>query len=63
MVDITIENNAVSVDTRRYHSFNNKDALVMLISDIIDKAKFSGESISIWIMTNRGKQFVEEWPK
>ena len=48
MIDITIDNNEVTVEGRLYHSFNDRVALGLMLTDVIDKAKYSGESITLW---------------
>ena len=61
MIDITVDNNEVRVENQLYHSFNDKDALVVLIADVIDKAKYSGESITLWRVKGENKHLIKEW--
>lgn len=61
MVDITVYNNEVHIENRVYHSFNDKDMLADFIRDVIDKAKYSGESITLSVMRNNGKFIIGEW--
>lgn len=61
MIDITIGNNEVSVENKLYHSFNEKDNLALMIKDIIDQAKYSGESITLWIDQGDTKRLIEDW--
>lgn len=67
MIDITIDNNEVRVENKVYHSFNDREALVALIADIVEKTRYSGETVSLWIIRydpeskKEMKFFVKEW--
>ncbi len=62
MIDITVSNNQVEVENITYHSFNNKETLVKMIEDIINKAKYSGESMILYVEINEHtKKFINEW--
>lgn len=61
MIDITVDNNEVKVEGQIYHSFNNREALKLMLNDIIERCLYSGESISLWIIRNDRKENVQEW--
>jgi hypothetical protein len=67
MIDITVDNNEVTIGNQKFHSFNNKEQLLKLIAEILEKAYFSGESISLHVLkySPKDKQimkfFINEW--
>jgi hypothetical protein len=61
MIDITIDNNRVFVEGKEYHSFNEREQLSQMLQDVIEKAKYSGETISLWVLLHDGKHFIKEW--
>jgi hypothetical protein len=61
MIDITVDNNEIYVENKLYHSFNDKENLVIALVDLIDKVKYSGESISLWKIFKDEKFFVKDW--
>lgn len=62
MIDITVSNNQVEIDMTTYHSFNDKDTLAKMIIDIINKAKYSGESMIVFVdIDGNTKQMSEQW--
>lgn len=62
MIDITVDNNEVEVDMRKYHSFNDRQALAKMLDDVIRQAKYSGETITLWIAQGKKKELFREWP-
>lgn len=67
MIDITIDNNEVRVENKVYHSFNDRIVLEHLLMEIIEKTRYSGETISLWVIRydpeskKEMKFFVKEW--
>ena len=61
MIDITVDNNEVEVEQKKYHSFNDKNELARLIEDIVNKCLYSGESITLWIAKGEIKNLSQEW--
>jgi len=61
MIDITVDNNEVYVEYQVYHSFNDTTNLTNMITDIINKAKYSGESITLWKAEGKKKRLLEQW--
>ena len=61
MIDITIDNNEVFVENKLYHSFNDRLNLSIMLTEVIDKAKYSGESIILWVAEGKTKRFIKEW--
>lgn len=61
MIYITVGNNEISVEGKLYHSFNEKDNLTEALRDIIERVKYSGETISLWKAQGDKKIFIEEW--
>ena len=68
MIDITVDNNMVTVEDKTYGNFNDRNELVGLITNIIEKAKYSGETVSLHVLRFSSedkkimKFFVKEWP-
>ena len=61
MIDITVDNNSVEVEGKIHRDFNNRDELVNLLTDVIERTKYSGETISLWRIRMGKKEFVKEW--
>jgi len=68
MIDITVgQYNNVTVEGKEYDAFNDRYQLVELIQDIISRAKYSGESITLstikWSpgLGKVAKVFINEW--
>lgn len=63
MIDITIHEDKVSVEHKNYYNLENPDILGDLIEEVIEKAKFSGESITLWIVNKDvlTKRLVQDW--
>lgn len=61
MIDITVDNNSVDVDGDEYHSFNDRDRLVAMLENVIEKCLYSGESISLWAISGDSKHAVGDW--
>lgn len=65
MIDITIQNSRlVEIENKSYDPHMWED-LVNMIKEIIDKAKYSGESMILYEVENFGegefKKLVKEW--
>lgn len=67
MIDISIGDDAtVSVEMTKYYfdysrNKNNQIELLKMIVDIIDRVKYSGETISVHKLEGDYKYFVKEW--
>jgi hypothetical protein len=65
MIDITVQNSRiVEIENKSYDPHMWED-LVNMIREIIDKSKYSGESMSLWEVENFGegsmKKIVKYW--
>ena len=64
MIDITVEDNKVSVEYAEFDTFTNGPNLADMIKAVLDKAKYSGESISLFIVSREDrtkKRLIDEW--
>lgn len=64
MIDITVDVTAagavVEIEGRPYAAMTSWD-LVRLLGVVIDKTKYSGESMTISVAEGDKKRFVREW--
>ncbi len=60
MIDITVDDkeNKIEVDMAVYH-FRNQADMIVLLSQLIYKIKFSGETISIYRAEGDMKRLIE----
>lgn len=63
MIDITVDNNEVVIEFKCYHPLTDKDELVALITELLNKAKYSGESMLLHRVEDDGrlKRVIERW--
>ena len=62
MIDITVDvdDGTIGVDMKTFY-IHYPDRVVDVIKEIVDKAKYSGESITLFKQDKTGKYFVHEW--
>jgi hypothetical protein len=60
MIDITISDDGIEIDMWKM-SIKTTDDLVRTIQLIIDKAKYSGETITLWKVEGEMKKLVNNW--
>ena len=67
MIEITEFEDRVEVEGKVFetddetHAVNTNDKIIDMIKEIIDKAKYSGESITLWYVDGSMKILVQEW--
>lgn len=66
MIDITIWDMTVKVEMKRHYMDydkmeSNVNGLEQALLDIIERVKYSGETISLWRIKDGEKHFVKEW--
>jgi hypothetical protein len=61
MIDITVDNNEVHIDMSIFFTYDRKDEMIKFIKELIDKAKFSGETIELFYIDGDRKIFVHQW--
>ena len=66
MIEIKVDLDIVEVEMKKYYfDFSKKESrqaeMLLLIQDLIDKAKFSGESISLWRVDDETKRIIKDW--
>ncbi len=63
MVDITIGPSDASIDMKVYYIYRSKKDLIEFIRDVIEKTKYSRETISLWeyFAVSDRKEFLKEW--
>jgi hypothetical protein len=66
MIEIKVDLDTVEVEMKKYyfdfHKPESRQAeMLLLLQDVIDKAKFSGESISLWRVDDETKRIIKDW--
>lgn len=61
MIDIIVKNNEVSVENKLYHSFNEKENLTLMLTEVIEKCLYSGESIILRVEYTDYIETKQEW--
>ena len=63
MINIIVSNNEVKIESKVYHSFNNKETLAKMIEDVVNQSKYSKESIRLWMLRegSNSKQLFNNW--
>jgi hypothetical protein len=61
MIDITVHNDHVSVEMQNFYCYK-KEEMVLMITEVVNKAKYSGESISLFVEVGGDmKEVVQRW--
>lgn len=66
MIDITVDLDTVEVDMKKfYFDYSNKinmqAEMLLLVEYLIDKVKYSGESITLFRADGETKRLIGEW--
>ena len=66
MIDVTVDLDVVEIDMKKYYfDYSKKESrqaeMLLFIQDIIDKAKYSGESITLCRVDDETKRTIKEW--
>lgn len=63
MIDITVDelNDTVEIEGKIVLSVGGNHSFVAMIKDILEKACYSGETITLWSVEGSNKTLVGEW--
>ena len=61
MIDIIVGNNQVTIEGKNYHSFNEIANLASMLTDIVERCLYSGESIILRIDRIDRVDVHQEW--
>lgn len=67
MIDITVrDDKVIQVEMKCYYSdysrpINNQAEMIEMLKDVIEKVKYSGETISLWKIEGSNKVFIKDW--
>lgn len=61
MIDITFDSNTLEIDMRQYNHLGDKKILREALLDLLDKACYSGETITLWEVNGQYKNLVKEF--
>lgn len=64
MIDITFDCNTLEIEGKEYNHLGARDCLKEALLDLLDKACYSGETITVWEaeeFDGKTKKFVKEF--
>jgi hypothetical protein len=61
MIDITFDTNTLEIEMREYNHLGDKPTLKLALLDLLNRACYSGETITLWEVKGDEKILIAEF--